>query len=177
MCKHNYYTLFIYIIYFFFNKSSHLASSIRGCFIVQPTTADKNGKTPLMIAALWCVRTEIIKLLISSGADINAYEFDGWTPLFYAIEQGNLEAVELLLSSGANINVQDDRGRTPLLYAIDEGKLEIVELLIKSGANIEIPSKDRMTPLMLAFWNGHTEILNLLLRDKASIVPQVFVSL
>jgi len=62
------------------------------------------------------------KYLASKGADVNAKEDeDGWsegfTPLHYAAQHGNLELVKFLVSKGANVNAKDKRGDTPLDYA------------------------------------------------------------
>ena len=85
---------------------------------------------------------EIIELLISNCADINAKTFYGSTPLHGAVLGGNPEAVELLLSKGAEVNAKFRpsliRVRTPLDYArrIDipkDGKREIIDLLRKHG--------------------------------------------
>ncbi len=62
---------------------------------------------------------EVLKELIQKGADINARDSNGMTPLMVAVESGNLEAVKLLLESGALINEQDKTGRTPLMFSAD----------------------------------------------------------
>jgi len=54
------------------------------------------------------------ELLIAKGADINAKDEYGWTPLHYAAIKGQKEVVELLIAKGADINSKNQSGETPL---------------------------------------------------------------
>jgi len=67
--------------------------------------------------------------LIAKGADINAKDEYGWTPLHYAAIKGQKEVVELLIAKGADINSKNQSGETPLHDAIDWNHKEMVELL------------------------------------------------
>ncbi|CEP01139.1 hypothetical protein PBRA_008451 [Plasmodiophora brassicae] len=58
--------------------------------------------------------TGIVTLLIDHGADVDAVDGGGSTPLHYAAQYGRTDIVEELLKSGANINRQNKQGRTPL---------------------------------------------------------------
>jgi len=77
------------------------------------------------IAALhWAVRTDIepVKFLVSNGANVNAKrEYDGCTPLMYAVMDGQVEIVKFLVSQGADVNVKakspGGREATPLEMA------------------------------------------------------------
>ncbi|GLE02364.1 hypothetical protein PINS_up011202 [Pythium insidiosum] len=61
--------------------------------------------TALHVAALSDNATEALHLLLASGADPNAVDAFGFTPLHRAIERGSLEAATLLLSGGANVTL------------------------------------------------------------------------
>lgn len=78
---------------------------------------------------------EIVVLLLSYGADVNALQFDDSTPLHWAARNGYSEVVELLVThGGACVNAKDRVGLTPLQYAKHKEYREIVRFLKAHGA-------------------------------------------
>jgi ankyrin repeat protein len=73
---------------------------------------------------------EAVKQHIATGADVNAKDENGVTPLHWTETE---EIAELLIAKGADVNVKDKRGFTPLHNADNK---EIAELLIANGADI-----------------------------------------
>ncbi|HHT9105353.1 MAG TPA: ankyrin repeat domain-containing protein [Candidatus Wujingus californicus] len=74
--------------------------------------------TPLHLAANRG-NTEIVELLLTKGANIEAREFNGWTPLFSAVIIGQDEkTAKLLLDKGARVNARDLLGMTPLKWVL-----------------------------------------------------------
>lgn len=74
--------------------------------------------------------TEIIRLLIDSGADVNAVTHFGDTPLMNAAQSGNTDAVKLLLEHGADAKMKNIRNKTALDIAVSSGAgPEIISLL------------------------------------------------
>ena len=77
--------------------------------------------------------TIAIEPLLSSGANIEAKDNVGWTPLIWASCYGYKDVVGLLLDKGANIEAKSNSGWTPLMYASYNGRKDVVELLKNMG--------------------------------------------
>lgn len=60
-----------------------------------------------------------IKQLIEKGADVNAKDNKGYTPLYYAMKKNDTDLVELLISKGADKNYIDKNFKTPLYTAME----------------------------------------------------------
>jgi hypothetical protein len=102
-----------------------------------PTTAPV-AKTPLHAAAE-NGHAEMIQLLLSKGADVNARTASGYTPLHLAAKNGHGLCARILLDAGANVNAQSDNGETPLYLAAGNGHGEMVQLLVARGATMGQP--------------------------------------
>jgi hypothetical protein len=72
---------------------------------------------------------EVIELLLEAGADVNATQAGGFTPLHQAASAGKLEIVRLLLKSGALREARCDQGKLPGDYARERGHAAVAELL------------------------------------------------
>jgi ankyrin repeat protein len=103
--------------------------------------------TAKFFAAAESGNVQEVDRLLAAGADVNARDSQGETPLFYASFSGSKEVAELLLAHGADINAPDREGLTPLHAAAYQGRREVVGLLIRKGANVNARSKDGSTPL------------------------------
>jgi len=77
---------------------------------------------------------EAVKQHLAAGADVNAKEDDGWTPLQFAAKYGHKEVAELLIAKGADVNAKTNEGYTPLDRAIQRKNIETADLLRKHGA-------------------------------------------
>ena len=64
---------------------------------------------------------ELARILIEAGADPNAKDNDGETPLHQAVEFENAEAAKLLIEAGADPNAKNNNGETPLHKATEAG--------------------------------------------------------
>src|SRR5207244_2896109 len=92
-----------------------------------------------------------IRLLLRSGAKVNAANRYGVTPLSLAVTAGNTDVVEALLKGGANANAPTSEGQTILMTAARAGNPQVVKALLSFGATINATeSWHDQTPLMLA---------------------------
>lgn len=80
-----------------------------------------------------------IQFLIAKGANVNARDNKGMTPLVQACELGFIEGVDELIKSGARVEDANNTGETPLISAVHRRDLTLVRLLIKAGANADRP--------------------------------------
>jgi ankyrin repeat protein len=105
-----------------------------------------SGNTPLMLATKFA-DNEILKLLIDSGALLEAQDSVGFTALHYAARFNNPEQVKLLIESGANVNAITQlkpfkvsssytilSNSTPLMVAAAFNSLSALKALLLNGA-------------------------------------------
>ena len=70
---------------------------------------------------------------LDKGADVNAKNESGVTPLLWAAWKGHKEVAELLIANGADVNAKMSKGWTPLNITIEFEHSEIADLLRKHG--------------------------------------------
>lgn len=96
---------------------------------------------PLLSFAAINGYTQIIELLIKSGAKVDKPDFSGQTPLPWAAEYGRLNNVELLIENGANVNSEDKEWEAPLrrvIYADTEDKAnKLYNYFVRQDAKVE----------------------------------------
>jgi len=100
---------------------------------------------------------------IAAGADPNARDQYGWTPLHQVARYGTPETVAVLLKAGADLEARSNRaGWTPLHHAARQGTPETVAALIDAGADFAARTKNGNTPLQLAAAHGKLENVEVL---------------
>ena len=110
---------------------------------------------------------ELLAQLITAGADVNAADNDGWTPLHWAAYKGHVECVRLLLAApGIDVNKADKNkkyGWTPLIWAVVKGHVECVRLLLAApGIDVNKADNNGVTPLKVAEIWGKSECARLI---------------
>ena len=84
--------------------------------------------TPLHSAAE-SDHVEMVKLLLDSGAQVDARDTYSETPLHYAAREGAVESARLLIAAGADVNAKNESGSTPLSFATNQHQEGIISLL------------------------------------------------
>ena len=136
---------------------------------------------------------EIAELLIANGADVNAKNVDGQTPLDVAVDWfndeladllrkvGHIEAVKQHLAAGTDVNAKGEYGYTPLHEVAWWGYTEIAELLIAEGADVNAKTNIGETPLDAATHpdnpNDTAETADLLHANMAANMERFLVRL
>ncbi len=118
--------------------------------------------------------------LIKKGADVNAKikapsYMEGWTPLHFAAQKGDIEIIRLLLSKKADVNALS-KGLVsfrPLHGTAYAGHYRASRLLLLKGASIDGLDGYGRTPLHGVVFNGNMKIAKLLIKTGADINAQV----
>ncbi|XP_046562245.1 ankyrin repeat domain-containing protein 50-like [Haliotis rubra] len=111
-------------------------------------------KTPVMVAAEHGHK-EVVKLLVTHGADLSLSVKGRDNILHIACNRGQFDVVKYLLSlSSVDINSRGYNKRTPLMAAVEHGHKEVVELLVTHRADLSLSVKGRDNILHIACKSG-----------------------
>jgi hypothetical protein len=126
------------------------------------TIAIWQDDTALQLAAT-TGNNDVVLLLLKAGADVNAADSAGGTPLHEAAFYGNDLVAKTLLKAGANVNAIGYRGKvTPLYLAVGGGHVNMVKILLSNGADINAVDRYGKTALQLAKEDHQTNIVAIL---------------
>jgi ankyrin repeat protein len=102
-------------------------------------------------------------LLIDRGADANARDKNGWTPLMHAVSGRHADTVAALLKRPeVDPEAREENGSTALHIAALNGDETITRLLIEHGADLEIRTSRGYTAAEVASAARHPEVARLL---------------
>ena len=117
--------------------------------------------------------SDVVALLLKSGAEVDPRDNENQTPLLCALEGSGDGAVpQLLLEHGASFNVRDKNDQTPLHLASHRACSDVVALLLKLGADVDALDNDRITPLLCALKVSNCDALGCGLSDVVRLLLQ-----
>lgn len=96
---------------------------------VDTVSANPQRNQPLHAALALGRNPEVIELLLDRGANADASQVAGFTPLFSAAAANRRDLAELLLRHGAKAHHANDDGKTPAIYARERGHAELASWL------------------------------------------------
>ncbi len=124
----------------------------------------------LIDAARTADRSRALRL-IAEGADPNAQDGIGNTPLTVAVRHGDIDMVHLLLNYGARVDGRGMLGVTPLMLAAEKDDAELVSVFLQAGADVNAKSESGRTALLVAQRNNNTPMTALLKSSGAEEAP------
>jgi ankyrin repeat protein len=118
---------------------------------------DKDGNS-FLHRAVHTGNVDMVKFLVSRGADVNVKDNYGQTPVQIAAQLDDAEIIIHLVSNGAEINIKNSIGKTPLHDAVAHDQFQIVNYLISQDAEINAKDINGKTPLHDAVFDNYSEI-------------------
>jgi len=134
---------------------------------IEEEDGEEKEITPSM-PAIASDNLDLVKLLLSSGADVNAQNKKGITPLTFAILSRKRDLAWLLIGHGADVNVASKLGM-PIHIAVERGDKEMFQALVSWGADVDCRDSHGKTPLHKSSENIGGEIAEILVSSGANV--------
>ena len=125
--------------------------------------------TPLQAAVLEGNTDQLRELIKTPGEDVNRVDAIGNTPLFTAVNKGNVEATKTLLQHGAKVDIYNKEGDTVIHEAAREDRSKILPLLLEKCEDCGCKNTQGEAAIHLAVMRGHTTIIERLCDVGADI--------
>ena len=98
------------------------------------SATNRNTQTDALFRATREGNTDMVKSLLSSpGANVNATDDRGSTPLLEAARYGHEDICRVLIAAGADVKAKDRDGKTALMLAVQGDHDEVVRVLKQAG--------------------------------------------
>jgi ankyrin repeat protein len=156
-------------------------SKVRALLEADPTlleSKDGDGNTPLISACFappsFNPQVAVANYLIDQGANINARNTSGGSPVYFALR--SVDLMQRLIAKGADVNVRAYLGLTPLHQAASMGRLDAAKLLIDHGADLNARGDWGTILQTLIYRKGDSsaEMVKLLIKSGAKLQPFSF---
>ena len=134
------------------------------------SVVDGEANSMFAWASGYTPNTNILRMLLDNGADINSINTLGETALMKAIAS-NPSVVSFLLGQGADVNIATIMGETPLMKAIEKENKDLVRLLLHYRADVNAGDNWEV-PLTMAVGQGDLNLVKMLLNNGGN--PNVY---
>ena len=139
------------------------------CVAVLLAGAGSGASADALIDAVRAGNGQEAVRLIDAGADVNAADSLGTTPLMWASRYGDAVVVERLIQAGANAAAENVFGVTPMSEAALIGSKPVIRELLAAGADPDSPNPEGETALMLVVRTGHVDAAEVLIDAGADV--------
>lgn len=138
------------------------ASGIVGTASQSPPPTAYLGGTQTLHYAVTVARADIVADMIARGANLEARDDLGYTPLILSAFRGRTKSLQLLVEAGADVRAVDRKGNSALMFAAQWGDLGAVQLLLDTGADPAVRGEKGYTALKVAKLCNQPEVARLL---------------
>ena len=109
------------------------------------------------------------QVLLEKGAEVNAKDNIGETPLHEAASVNAADVAKVLINEAADINAKDKNGKTPLHEAASVNAADVAKVLINEAADVNAKDNDGLTPLHSAAYLNAVNVAKVLLEKGAEV--------
>ncbi|XP_011402513.1 PREDICTED: protein fem-1 homolog C-like [Amphimedon queenslandica] len=153
---------------YFLDSFGHIIDIDHGATIISRTTRKQVHHATALWAACTGGHIDIVRLLVSKGANVNKTTLTRSTPLRGASFHGFIDVMRYLIKVGADINTPNCIGQSPLCIAAMRGEVEAVRFLVQNGADTSQHTINGYSVMHLAAAKGKDEVISYLLEVGVS---------
>lgn len=155
------------------NKTESIRCLVKECEM-DVDTPGPGGCTAMFTAAIGKKdgggMVDCIKYLAKElGANVNARDKDGSTPMFWAAQLGKADSILCLFNLGANVNERNNYKCTPMFLAAGNNQINCIGCLAGLGADVNARDMVGCTPMFPAAFGGHIESIQCLVGLGADV--------
>lgn len=144
--------------------------SAAGSVTVLPTAAAQFSKpTQALYTAVKSGSVKDVRKALKDGADVNAQDSAGRTPMMRAVIDENPSIAKQLLDAGSDPNAKDDYQDSPFLRASASGMTQTITHFLASGADVGATNRVGGNALALACENGQVSAVRALLKTSIDV--------